>query len=139
MAQQSAIAAKSAITAISLTGTAYSFNPMGKDASGVLNWVHPGATALDNVIVDFSYRPPKTSGSKTARKIRGLVRLFVPKTAVNSTTGVTELVGENIITLQSDFLDNATATEKQLALDLLTSTIVCPEFRDAFINGNVMW
>lgn len=132
MAAQATIAAKTAITAISLTGTALSINPRGKDASNVLKYVAPGATALDDLTVDFSYRAP-TSQSK---KIKSMMRVFSPKTAVNSTTSLTELVGTNILALNAEFVENATAAEKQKALDVFTSVITAPEFRDAFINGN---
>lgn len=132
MAAQATIAAKTAVTAISITGTALSINPRGKDSAGVLKYVAPGATALDDLTVDFSYRAP-TSKQK---KIKGMVRVFSPKTAVNSATSLTELVGENIFNLQYELVDSATAAEKQKALDVFTSVITAPEFRDAFINGN---
>lgn len=135
MAAQATIAAKTAVTAIAITGTALSIDPRGKDANGVLQWIAPGATALDDLVVDASYRVPTSK----QRKIKSMVRVFSPKTAINSTTGLTEKVGENIFALNAELVDNATAAEKQKVLDVFTSVVTSPEFRDMFINGNLMY
>lgn len=132
MASQATIAAKTAVTAIAITGTALSINPRGKDANGVLVWVAPGATSLDDLVVDASYR----TASVKQKKIRSVARVFSPKTAVNTTTGVTDKQGENILQFVGDFVPNATAAEKQKALDVFTSFITSNEFRDMIINGN---
>lgn len=133
MAAQATIAAKTAVTAIAITGTALNINPRGKDANGVLQWIAPGATALDDLVVDASYRNPTAK----QKRIKSLVRVFSPKTATNSTTSLVEKVGDNIMALNADLVENATSTEKQKVLDVFTSVITSPEFRDMFINGNM--
>lgn len=135
MAAQATIIAKTAITAISLTGTALNINPRGKDANGVLQWIAPGATALDDLVVDASYRAPTAK----QKRIRSMVRVFSPKTVTNTTTSLVEKVGENILALNADLVENATSAEKQKALDVFTSVVTSPEFRDMFINGNAMY
>lgn len=135
MAAQVAIAAKTAITVLSLTGTAYSIAPRGKDSKSVLSWVYPGAVALDDVSVDFSYRVPTT----TRKTTKATLRVFVPKTATDSTTGLVFKVGDNIASIDFTFPENATATERQKCVDILTSTLCSTEFRLALNTGDVMY
>jgi hypothetical protein len=135
MAAQAAIAAKTAITAISLTGTALSITPRGRDETGVLNWVAPGTTVLEDVEVDFSYRPA-TAASK---KIKSNLRAFSPKTYTDSTTGMIAKAGENLANCGFSFVENATPAEKQKLLDVFTSAITDAAFRNALINGDVMY
>lgn len=135
MSAQAAIAAKTAITAISITGTALSVSPRGKDSKNVLNWVYPGATALDDIVVDFSYRVP----TQTRKTTKATLRAFVPKTATDSTTGLVIKVGDNIASCDFTFPENATATEKQKLVDVFTSALTATEFRTALYTGDVMY
>jgi hypothetical protein len=135
MSAQAAIAAKTVITALSLTGTAYSVAPRGKDSKSVLSWVFPGAVSLDDVSVDFSYRLP----TPTRKTTKALLRVFVPKTATDSTTGLVFKVGDNIASLDITFPENATVTERTKCVDIITSTLCAPEFRLALNTGDVMY
>ena len=135
MSAQAAIAAKVLISAISFTGTALSITPRGRDAKGVLNWVAPGATILDDTLVDFSYRPP-ASGRKT---VKSMLRVFSPKTFTDSTTSVVSKIGDNSASIDFTFLENASAAEKLRVLDILLSTIGSAEFRTALSTGDVMY
>lgn len=135
MAQQAAIAAKTAISAISITGTAYSIAPRGKNSDNVLQWVYPGATTLDDVKVDFSVRPPTT----TRKTTKSTLRVFSPKTATDSGTGLVSKVGDCIASIDFTFPENATATEKQKLLDILTSVVSATEFRAALKDNDVMY
>lgn len=135
MSAQAAIAAKTAVTAISITGAALSINPRGKDAAGVLAWIAPGATALDDVKVDFSYRLP----TGTRKSVKSLLRVLAPKTYTDSTTLVVTKMGDNVLALDGSFLEAATSTERQKVLDIFTSVVSSAEFRAAFISGDVMY
>lgn len=135
MSAQAAISAKTALTALSLTGTALSVAPRGRDQKGNLLWVSPGATTLDDISVDMSFRTP----TKERKSTKSLLRVFVPKTATNSTTGLVEFVGNNIANFDVTLLENATAAEKQKVLDILTSVICSAEFRTAWTTGDVMY
>lgn len=135
MSAQAQIAAKTSITAISITGTAYNILPRGKTGKGVLQWVVAGATPLDDVIVDFSYQP-QTSTRKT---VKSTLRAFVPKTYTDSGTGVVSKIGDNVANISFTFPENATSTERQKLLDILTSTLSATEFRSALISGDVMY
>lgn len=135
MSAQAAIAAKTAISAISLTGTALSIIPRGRDSKGVLQWVAPGATLLDDVSVDFSYRPP-VSGRKT---VKSMLRTFCPKTFTDSTTGLISKLGDNAASVDFTFLENASSAEKLKVLDILLSTLGSTEFRTALSTGDVMY
>lgn len=135
MAAQAAIAAKVSVSAIAITGTAYSVVPRGKDGKSVLVWVNPGATTLDDVKVDFSYRPP----TATRKTTKATLRAFVPKTYTDSTTGMVAKAGDNIVTCDFTFPENATAAEKQKLLDVFTSAVCATEFRAALYNGDVMY
>jgi len=135
MSAQAAIAAKTAITALSLTGTAYSVTPRGRDGKNVLLWTYAGASALDDVKVDFSYRPSTSS----RKSVKSTLRCFVPKTYTDSTTGVIGKVGDNAANFDFSFVETATAAERQKLVDIVTSVVCSAEFRDALINGNVMY
>jgi len=135
MSAQAAIAAKTTITAISITGTAYSIAPRGKDGKSVLQWVYAGTTSLDDVHVDFSYRLPTT----TRKTTKATLRAFVPKTFTDAGTGVVSKIGDNIASCEFTFPENATATEKQKLVDIFTSTLCAAEFRSALYAGDVMY
>jgi hypothetical protein len=135
MAAQASIAAKTSITVITHTGTAFAVAPRGKDKNNVLNWVNPGATSLADTKVDFSYREP-TSTRKTTK---AMLRVFAPKTATDSTTGLVYKVGDSIVTMDFTFPENATAVERQILVDVALSTFGSTEFRTALINGDVMY
>jgi len=135
MSAQATIAAKTAITAITLTGTALSILPRGRDSKQVLNWVAPGATLLDDNQVDFSYRPP-ANGRKT---IKSTLRVFCPKTYTDSTTSLVMKQGDNLASTDFQFEANATAAEKQKVVDLLISALSDAAFRAALFNGDVMY
>lgn len=135
MAAQAAIASKHALSAISFTGTALSITPRGKDAKNVLSWIAPGTTSLDDIRVDFSYREPTT----TRKTIKGTLRTFVPKTITDVDTSLVSKVGENIVSSDFSFPENATSAEKQKALDVHLTTLGSTEFRDALISGDVMY
>lgn len=135
MSAQAAIAAKTAISAIAITGTALSVSPRGKDSKNVLQWVYPGATALDDIVVDFSYRLPTPSRATT----KATLRAFVPKTATDSTTGLVVKVGDNIASCDFTFPQNATTTEKTKLIDIFTSALSATEFRAALSTGDVMY
>lgn len=135
MSAQAALAAKTAVTVISITGTAFSLTPRGKDNKNVLQWVNAGATSLDDVVVDFSYRLP----TSTRKSTKATLRTFVPKTFTDSTTGLVAKAGDNIANLELTFPENATVTEKQKLLDIFTAAVAATEFRAAIINGDVMY
>jgi hypothetical protein len=135
MASQAAIAAKTALTVITLTGTALSVLPRGKDSKNVLSWIAPGATTLDDVKVDFSYRDPTT----TRKTTKASLRVFSPKTATDSGTGLISKVGDNIVTMDFTFPENATSTEKQKLLDIALTVFGATEFRAALKDGDVMY
>lgn len=135
MSAQAAIAAKTAISAISITGTALSVAPRGKDAKNVLNWVSPGATSLDDIVVDFSYRLP----TQTRKTTKATLRAFVPKTATDSTTGLVSKVGDNVASCEFTFPENATVTEKTKLVDIFISALSATEFRTAINTGDVMY
>lgn len=133
MAAQAALATKTLLTVITLTGTAMTANPRGKDSKNVLSWVYPGATTLDDRKIDFSYRPPTT----TRKTTKATLRVFIPKTAVDSTTGLVFKVGDNIVDMNFTFVENATAAEKQVALDVALTAFGAPEVRAALKDGDV--
>lgn len=135
MSAQAAIAAKYLISALSFTGTAYSVTPRGKDGKNVLQWVNPGSTNLEDVRVDFSYRPPTT----TRKTTKATLRCFVPKTFTDSGTGLIEKIGDNIATIDFTFPENATVAERTKLVDVLTSTLGAAEFRSALNSGDVMY
>lgn len=135
MSAQAALAAKTAITTITIAGTAFSLTPRGKDNKNVLQWVNAGATSLDDVVVDFSYRLP----TSTRKSTKATLRTFVPKTFTDSTTGLVAKAGDNIANLELTFPENATATEKQKLLDIFTAAVAATEFRAAITNGDVMY
>lgn len=135
MSAQAAISAKTALSAISFTGTALSVTPRGKDNKNVLSWVAPGTTTLDDIKVDFSYREPTT----TRKTTKATLRVFVPKTATDSGTGLVSKVGDNIATMDFTFPENATSTEKQKLLDVMLTVFGATEFRAALKDGDVMY
>lgn len=136
MAAQAALAAKTVITVVGTnTGTAYSMSPRGRDAKGVLKWVYPGATTLDDVIVDLSYRPP----TATRKSTKATARVISPKTYTDTTTGLIAKAGENIAELNFSFVENATVAEKVKVLDILLSMVGLAEFRLALSTGDVMY
>jgi hypothetical protein len=135
MSAQAAIAAKTAVSALSFTGTAFSIAPRGKDANNVLAWVNAGTTSLQDSKVDFSYRLPTTSRKTT----KATLRAFSPKTYTDSTTGQIVKVGDSIASIDFTFPDGATSTERALLVDILTTTLGAAEFRLALINGDVMY
>lgn len=135
MSAQAAIAAKTAVSAISITGSALSVAPRGKDSNNVLQWVAAGATSLDDIRVDFSYRLPTT----TRKTTKSTLRCFVPKTATDSGTGLISKVGDNIAAFDFTFPENATSTEKYKLVDIITSVLSSTEFRTALATGDVMY
>jgi len=135
MSAQAAIAAKTAVSAISITGTAFSVAPRGKDANNVLQWVNAGATSLQDSKVDFSYRLPTASRVTT----KATLRAFSPKTYTDSTTGQVVKVGDSIASIDFTFPQGATVTERTLLVDILTSTLSSTEFRLALTTGDVMY
>jgi hypothetical protein len=135
MAAQASIATKKLLTVITLTGTAQSALPRGKDKNNVLQWIFPGATALADQRVDFSYREP-TATRKTAK---ATLRVFVPKVATDSTTGLVFKVGDNIVSMDFTFPENATTAEKLELLDMALTTFGAAEFRTALSTGDVMY
>jgi hypothetical protein len=135
MSAQAAIASKTLLTAISFTGTAQSITPRGKDKNNVLQWIYPGATSLDDRKVDFSYREPTT----TRKTTKAMLRVFIPKVATDSTTGLVFKVGDNIVTMDFTFPENATTTEKLVLLDTALTAFGAAEFRTALSTGDVMF
>lgn len=134
MSAQATIAAKTAVTAIALTGTALSINPRGRDQKGVLSWVAPGSTNLDDISVDFSYQASNLSGSATKAKLRA----FSPKTHLDANSVVVR-DGVNAATIDFSFVSNATAVERQKLVDVLTSALTDEAVRTALVNGDVMY
>lgn len=135
MSAQAAIAAKTALTVISFTGTALSVTPRGKDSKNVLSWIAPGATTLDDKKVDFSYREP----TATRKTTKATLRVFCPKTVTDVDTGLVSKVGECIANVDFTFPEAATATEKQVLLDVLLTVLGATEFRAALKDGDVMY
>lgn len=135
MSAQAAIAAKTAISTITIAGTALSVAPRGKDSKNVLNWAVAGATSLDDIVVDFSYRLP----TQTRKTTKATLRAFVPKTATDSTTGLVFKVGDNIASCEFTFPENATTAEKTKLVDIFTSALSATEFRLALNTGDVMY
>jgi len=134
MSAQAAIAAKTAVSAISITGTALSILPRGRVLpNNVLSWVAPGATSLDDVTVDFSYRMP----TSTRKTVKSTLRAFVPKTATVDT--VVTSFGTNVGEVNFTFPEAATAAERQKLVDILTSALCSTEFRTAITTGDVMY
>lgn len=135
MAAQAAIASKTAISAISFTGTALSVTPRGKDAKNVLSWVAPGTTTLDDIRVDFSYREP----TATRKTIKSTLRVFVPKTITDVDTDLVSKLGDNVAGMDLSFLENATTAEKLKVCDIMLSVFGSAEFRTALTTGDVMY
>lgn len=135
MSAQQALAAKTAITAVTLTGTALSLAPRGRDAKQVLNWVAPGSSMLADKSVDFSYRPP-ANGRKT---VKSVLRVFCPKVYTDTTTSLVMKQGDNLASVDFQFEANASAAEKQEVVDILLSALADAEFRKAITQGDVMF
>lgn len=135
MSAQAALATKHAVSAISITGTALAVSPRGKDPKGVLSWVYPGATTIEDILVDFSYRLP----TATRKTTKATLRAFVPKTYVDSTTSLTLKSGDNIASCEFTFPENATAAEKQKLVDMFTSALADTAVRLALNSGDVMY
>jgi hypothetical protein len=135
MSAQAAIASKTALSAISFTGTAQSITPRGKDKNNVLQWVFPGATALGDTKVDFSYREP----TATRKSTKAMLRVFVPKVATDSTTGLVFKIGDSIVNMDFTFPENATTAEKLVLLDTALTAFGAAEFRTALSTGDVMF
>lgn len=135
MSAQAAIAAKTAVTTITIAGTAFSVAPRGKDSKNVLMWVAPGTIALEDNRVDFSYRVPTSTRATT----KATLRVFVPKTFTDSTTSVVSKIGDNIASIDFTFPENATVAERTKLVDILTSTLSATEFRSALCSGDVMY
>lgn len=135
MAAQASLATKTAVSAISITGTAAAVSPRGKDTKGVLSWVLPGATTIEDVKVDFSYRVP----TPTRKTTKATLRAFVPKTYVDSTTSLTLSAGNNVASCEFTFPENATATERQKLVDIFTSALSDTTVRTALNAGDVMY
>lgn len=135
MSAQAALSTKHTVSAISITGTTYSVSPRGKDPKGVLSWVYPGTTTIEDIKVDFSYRPP----TATRKSTKATLRTFVPKTYVDSTTSLTLKSGDNIASCEFTFPENATATERQKLVDIFTSALSDSAVRTALNSGDVMY
>lgn len=135
MSAQAALSTKHAVSAISITGTALAVSPRGKDPKGVLSWVYPGTTTIEDISVDFSYRPP----TATRKSTKATLRAFVPKTYVDSTTSLTLKAGDNIASCEFTFPENATATERQKLVDIFTSALSDSAVRTALNSGDVMY
>jgi hypothetical protein len=135
MAAQASIAAKTVLTVITLTGTAFAIAPRGKDANNVLQWVNAGGTTLEDTRVDFSYRLPTASRATT----KATLRVFSPKTYVDSTTAQVVKVGDNIASIDFTFPNGATVTERTKLNDILLTVLGSTEFRAALNSGDVMY
>lgn len=135
MSAQATLNAKTAISSIDISGASLAINPRGKDAKGILNWIAPGATSLDDITVDFSYRVP----TATRKTTKASLRVFVPKTVVNSTTGLTTRIGEMIGSTEFTFPESATFSDRQKLVDILTSALCAAEFRTALSTGDTMY
>lgn len=135
MSAQAALATKHTLTAITLTGTAFNVSPRGRDSKGVLSWVYPGATTVEDVRTDFSYRVP----TATRKTTKATLRVFVPKTYVDSTTSLTLKSGDNIASCEFTFPENATATERQKLVDIFTTALGDTAVRLALNTGDVMY
>lgn len=133
MAAQAILAAKTVLTVITHTGTAFNVAPRGKDDNNVLLWVNAGATSLDDVKVDFSYRIP----TATRKTTKALLRTFSPKTFTDAGTGLIAKVGDNIASTEFTFLEAATAAERQKVVDIHMSVMGLTEIRSALISGDV--
>lgn len=135
MSAQAALATKTVVTALSFTGTAMAVSPRGKDPKGVLSWVYPGATTIEDIRCDFSYRVP----TPTRKTTKATLRVFVPKTYVDSTTSLTLKAGDNIASLEVTFPENATTTERTKLIDLFTTALGDTSVRLALNTGDVMY
>jgi hypothetical protein len=135
MSAQAALTTKHLVSAVSITGTALAVSPRGKDPKGVLSWVYPGATTIEDIQVDFSYRPP----TATRKTTKATLRAFVPKTYVDSTTSLTLKAGDNIASCEFTFPENATAVERTKLVDMFTSALGDTAVRLALNSGDVMY
>lgn len=132
MSAQANITAKTLISAYTLTGASLTMSPRGRDQKNVMKWIAPGATTLQDASVDFSYRLP----TATRKSVKATLRTFSPKTFVDASS-VTQKLGDMIMSTDFTALENATAAERKLVLDLHISALCDAAVQAAIVNGDV--